>query len=284
LASIAQQSHKNWRLVVSDDGSTDATLAIIRSFAQRHLQRVEVRSGPGRGPAANFMALAADTNIDGDNFAFCDQDDVWHPDKLSRALGMLQTVDKDTPAVYGGRTRLVSADGTPFGHAPAFCEQPGFGNALAQSIAGGNTMLFNAAAKKLFEQAGTVNVVSHDWWAYQLVIGSGGRFLYDSEPYLDYRQHEENRVGSNRGVAAQWRRFRMILDGGFARWNDINLAALRQSRHLLTPEAQARLDAYEAMRTASLPARLTAFAKSDIRRQTFTGNVALLTAIVLRKF
>ena len=76
----------------------------------------------------------------------------------------------------------------------------------------------------------------------------------------------------------------MILDGGFARWNDVNLAALRQCRHLLTPEAQAHLDTYEAIRSASLPARLTAFARSQIRRQTFTGNVALLTAIVLRKF
>lgn len=86
LASIEQQTHSNWRLIVSNDGSTDDTLTIIRHFADRVCQPVEIRHGPGRGAAANFLSLATDPEIDGDLFAFCDQDDVWHPAKLSRAL------------------------------------------------------------------------------------------------------------------------------------------------------------------------------------------------------
>jgi glycosyltransferase involved in cell wall biosynthesis len=76
LASLEQQTHTNWRLIVSDDGSTDATLKIIENFAQRVPQDVEVRRGPQQGPAANFMSLATDRDIDGDYFAFCDQDDI----------------------------------------------------------------------------------------------------------------------------------------------------------------------------------------------------------------
>ena len=283
LASLEQQSHQNWKLLVSDDGSTDATLAIVHHFAQRVAQPVEVRQGPQRGPAANFLSLATDPSIDCDYFAFCDQDDAWNSDKLALALKWMRTVPRDVPAVYGARTRLICAGGEPLGYSRRFRRPPSFANALVQSIAGANTMLFNRSTKRLLEQSGVLNVVSHDWWAYQLVSGSGGLVHYDPTPQLDYRQHENNRIGCNRGLRAQWKRLRMVLNGGFAAWNDVNLAALQRCRHHLTDNARTLLDSYEAMRTASLWGRLMAFARSPLRRQTFLGNIALLIGIVLRK-
>ncbi len=125
--------------------------------------------------------------------------------------------------------------------------------------------------------------MSHDWWAYQLVTGNGGVFRYDPEPHLDYRQHDSNRIGCNRGLRAQWKRLRMVLNGGFAVWNELNLTALQRCRHLLTEEARAQLDIYEVMRVGPLGARLKAFAKSPLRRQTFLGNIALLVGIALKK-
>src|ERR1700760_917659 len=79
LKSFADQSHTNWILVVSDDGSRDATLDMIARFAAEHPQRVEVRVGPQQGVTANFLSLATDPTITADVFAFSDQDDVWHP-------------------------------------------------------------------------------------------------------------------------------------------------------------------------------------------------------------
>jgi hypothetical protein len=55
-----------------------------------------------------------------------------------------------------------------------FVFPPSFRNALVQSIAGGNTMVFNVALKRLIENAGPLDVPSHDWWVYILVTGSGG--------------------------------------------------------------------------------------------------------------
>lgn len=283
LASLERQVHENWRLIISDDGSTDATLSIIDKFARRVSQSVEVRSGPRRGPATNFLSLAADPQIDGDYFAFCDQDDVWYPEKLKVALGRLRSIDEDKPAVYGARTHLISTEGRHNGFAPLFDKPPTFANALAQSIAGANTMMFNRPVKQLFERTGMLDVVSHDWWAYQLVCGSGGILIYDHEPQLDYRQHAGNHIGCNRGLRAQWMRLLMILRGGFAHWHDVNVAALEQSRPYLTEAARAELDTFKAMRTGNLPTRLHAFAKSNIRRQSLQGNVALLLAILLKK-
>jgi hypothetical protein len=144
-------------------------------------------------------------------------------------------------------------------------------------------MLFNRATKSMIEQAGPLAVVSHDWWLYQLVTGSGGIVRYDPVPQVDYRQHPGNIIGCNRGVRAQLKRVRMVFQGGFSGWNEINLAALHEVRHLLTDDARALMDDYQAMRRGNLYQRVRAFVRSGIRRQTFLGNVALLTAIVLRK-
>ena len=91
LKSIADQTHANWTLFVSDDGSTDATGNILKRFAANHAQRTVVRNGPGKGVCANFLSLATDPAIDADYFAFSDQDDVWYKDKLARALTWLAT-------------------------------------------------------------------------------------------------------------------------------------------------------------------------------------------------
>lgn len=283
LASIERQTHRNWKLIVSDDGSTDDTCFIVDGFARRISQTIELRQGPRRGPAANFLALAADPSITGDCFAFADQDDVWHPNKLVRGLQHLPRAHGDVAAIYGGRTKLVAADGNTIGLSRLFARPPSFGNALVQNIAGANTMLFNGAAKRLFERAGPLDVISHDWWAYQLVVGSGGTFVYDPAPFVDYRQHDANSIGGNRGLVARWKRFRMALKGEYARWNDVNVGALQQARELLTGEARRSLDQFLVMREGPLTARLRSFARSKARRQTFVGNIGLLAAVAMGK-
>jgi len=283
IASIEKQSHRNWRLVASDDGSTDETLGILRHVSQRIRGRFELRQSAQLGPCANFLALASDPNIRGEYFAFCDQDDVWHANKLTRALRWLETIPESVPAVYGARTRLVCAAGQPVGYSPKFAKAPSFGNALVQSIAGGNTMVFNRAAKQILEKAGAVNVVSHDWWTYQLVSGAGGIVVYDPEPHLDYRQHAANQIGCNMGLQAKWWRLKMTLTGGFAVWNDTNFFALRRCTHLLTSDSRELLDMYEVMRKGRLKNRLKAFFCSSARRQSLVGNIVLLLAIVLKK-
>lgn len=283
LASLEQQTYRNWRLVVSDDGSIDETVDILSEFAALIPNSVELRQGPRRGAAANFLALASDASIEGDYFAFCDQDDIWHPEKLKRALSWLREVGNDHAAVYSARTRLVDAQAKPFGYAPLFKKPPCFANALVQSVAGANTMLFNAATKQLFEQARPLEIVSHDWWAYQLVCGSNGIFQYDSQPCIDYRQHDRNQIGCNRGLRAQLKRLMMIFDGRFTRWNDINIAALESSNHLLSDEARSLLTLYSAIRAGSIIGRLATFIRSPIRRQTFISNIALVIAVALKK-
>jgi glycosyltransferase involved in cell wall biosynthesis len=165
---LAPKTHTNWTLFASDDGSTDKTKYILERFGQNRLQRVVVRNGPEKGICANFLSLAINPTIEADYYAFIDQDVVWRPDKLRRALNWLTFVPDGTPGLYCGRTELMSADGQPYGLSPLFTRPSAFENALLQSLGGGNTMVLNAAAKKLLERVGRLDVVLHDWWLYQL--------------------------------------------------------------------------------------------------------------------
>jgi glycosyltransferase involved in cell wall biosynthesis len=279
LASIAAQSHAAWRLHVSDDGSEDATRAILAGFAAGPgAGRVALRDGPGRGFAANYLALAGDPEIRADFYAFADQDDVWHPDRLARGVARLAALPPGVPALTGGRTRLVDAAGRPLGLSPEFRAPPGFGNALVQSIAGGNTMLFNAAAKRLFEAVPGVAVVAHDWWAYQLVSGAGGTVIYDPRPSVDYRQHGGNLIGGNQGIRARLARLRLLVAGRLAEYTDTNLAALAAAAPLLTREAQDTVALLRDARARGLVGRLARMRRLALYRQTRAGTLSLWLA------
>ena len=284
LRSIADQTHENWTLIVSDDGSTDPTVQKLQQFAKAHPQKIMLRRGPGKGVCANFLSLANDSTIDADYFAFSDQDDVWHRDKLRRALAWLATVPTNIPGMYCGRTELMTFDGQPRGLSPLLSRPPTFQNALVQSLAGGNTMVFNRAAKKMLEEAATVDAVLHDWWVYQLVSAAGGLIYYDPTPMLKYRQHADNVIGSKTDWRARLVRLRPALSGRFRDWNSKNIAALRKlPAHLMTPRSRATLELFIKARNAPFLPRLYFLKQSGVYRQTLLDNLRLFAGAVLKK-
>ena len=217
LASYEAQDFTDWRLVVSDDGSQDATLAILEAFRNKHGdKKVQIRRGPGQGFVANFLALICDPAITADYFALSDQDDVWLPHKLSHARSIAANAPANAPFVYCSRTRLIDEAGQEIGLSPLFTKPKDFRNALTQSIAGGNTMLLNEKAREILLCAGAdVNAVSHDWWIYLAVTAVGGAIHYDREPTVCYRVHARNAMGSNRSFKAQLLRAKMLAGGRF---------------------------------------------------------------------
>lgn len=285
LDSIAAQSFNDWKLWVSDDCSSDGTPALLEGYRRAWGdERLSIRRGPAQGFRANFLSLACDPAIDATYFAFADQDDVWDADKLEIALNWLQSVPATVPALYCGRTRLIDEDDRLLGHSPLFPKPFVFGNALAQSGGGGNTMVFNAAARALLIEAGPdVVVQTHDWWTYILVSGCGGQVHYDRTPKVSYRQHGRNLVGSNTSWSGRFHRMRRILIGHFRAMNDRNIAALRRMRHRLTPQSLRVLDEFTRARNESLIPRVLGIRRSGIYCQTPITNAAMIGAALLKK-
>ena len=231
LDSLESQTLRHWKLYVSDDGSTDATLDIIHRYQSKWgTDKIQYRAGPQKGFAQNFLSLACDPSIKADYYAFCDQDDVWLPEKLTVAIEHIAR--ESSPGqfyAYGGRTTYTDEKLKPIGLSPLFVFPRTFRNALIQSIAGGNTMVFNQATKTLLEKVGLVPTPSHDWWLYRLVTDAGGVMYYDPNPYIFYRQHTDSVVGSNKYMHEINRRFCKLISGRYQKWIDINVKSLRQA-------------------------------------------------------
>jgi glycosyltransferase involved in cell wall biosynthesis len=164
LVSLERQTFKNWKLIASDDGSSDETKSILQAFRRSFEPgKVKIVEGPRRGAPANFLFLACGKNLASEYYAFCDQDDVWEADKLARAISVLEQAGLDVPALYGSRTSLIDETGKMIGLSPLFPKAPTFRSALVQNIAGGNTMVFNQKARELLAFCGVdIDVPSHD--------------------------------------------------------------------------------------------------------------------------
>lgn len=286
LDSFAAQSHANWTISASDDGSEDDTHTILEAYKSAWpAGRLFIYSGPAKGFAANFLSLTCKASIQADYYAYSDQDDVWEADKLERAVRWLDTVSPNIPALYCSRTRLVDADDNDeIGLSPLFSRPPSFANALMQNIGGGNTMVFNNATRALLQEAGeNLPLVTHDWWTYMVVTGCGGAVFYDSKPTLRYRQHENNLVGLNITWSARFARIRMLWQGRFRRWIDGNISALRLLRNRLTPDNLETLERFAKARDMSLIPRLIQLKRCGIYRQTLFGNLGLIVAAIFRK-
>jgi glycosyltransferase involved in cell wall biosynthesis len=284
LNSIDWQTHTNWQIFASDDGSTDGTINTLWRFAEFHAGRLHLREGPRQGFTKNFLSLAVDPAITADFFAYCDQDDVWHAEKLSRAITWLQRIPRDLPALYGSRANIIDEVCRKRGRSRLFRRVPSFENALVQNIAGGNTMVFNRAAKRLLERGGMLDVVAHDWWTYILTSAAGGAVHYDPDVSVDYRQHSGNLIGSNAGLNAQLERLQMLLADRYCKWNATNIAALDRCFDLIDPRHRHTFSMFKRARQQNTPSkRLFSLRKSRIYRQTFSGNLGLIASALLRK-
>lgn len=287
LDSLEKQTHQNWMVIASDDGSTDATLEILQQYQSKwSAGKLIIRNGPQKGFCQNFLSLACDSNIRADYYAFCDQDDVWLPGKLTVALeNIISNQKADVPYLYCGRTKYVNEKLKPCGMSPLFVFPPSFRNALVQSIAGGNTMAFNQAAKLLMEKVDPVDVPSHDWWIYQLITGVGGDIFYDHNPQLLYRQHEFALVGGNNSFPAKIKRVQMLLQGRFQKWNTQNIKVLKQEKvnHLLLKSNQEIVIMFDALRGARMKDRFRLMQVCGLYRQTRRGTFSLYLAALIGK-
>lgn len=283
LTSFEHQTYTNWKLIISDDGSTDNTLSRVADFALKNVSKVKVVAGPRQGFVSNFLSLLLREDLTASYYCFSDQDDIWYENKIYHAVEWLKNIPIDKPALYCTRTHLINEKGESLGLSPLFTRSPSFCNALVQNIGGGNTMVMNEAARKIVCQAGIVNVVSHDWWIYILISGAGGEINYDPQPSLGYRQHGENLIGTNMGLRARLLRLKKIIQGQYRSWNAAHIREIEKIKFLLTEENQERFSFFKAIHTKNVFQRIYYFFKLGMYRQTKIDTLAVFVAALLKK-
>lgn len=289
LDSIAAQSGVDWALWISDDGSGDDSRAVIAGFQARHPTRdIRLIEGPRQGSAQNFLSLICHPELPlrpQTYLALSDQDDIWLPHKLTRALAVLgQQPDADRPLIYGAQSRHIDTEGREIGRSRRPHGEVSLRNVVVQNMVSGHSLVLNPAALALARAAGRPPGIGfQDWWLSLLVLACGGRAVVDEAEVLLYRQHGGNVMGAPQGGAAVWRRLAQLRARSYRGWIAANLAGLGAVEARLTPQARqiiARLgepqnNLTQNNLTQNGWTRLRAYRALGIARQSRAGSIAL---------
>jgi rhamnosyltransferase len=216
LDTIFSQTAVNVHVFLSLDYSTDDSCLLIEKYASRESRLSLLPYGELYGSAArNFFRLLRDADISGfDYVAFADQDDVWLPEKLSRAVECLQKgydgYSSDVTAFWpDGRQKLIKKS-QPQKQWDFLFESPGPGCTFVMSAQ------FVSQLQLCVKQnwADLQQFDYHDWFVYAFARSNGFNWVIDQQPGILYRQHASNVVGANTGVGAFCSRAKYVLRGG----------------------------------------------------------------------
>lgn len=205
IDSIFAQTNKDWNLYIRDDGSSDLTIEIINGYCQKYSNITLLKDSLGSlGCRDQFLHLM--NVVDADYYMFCDQDDMWVPDKIEKSLNLIKRVEAQNP----GKAVLVGSDCYMCGpnlevinpscwdhlriNPREFLTKNGI---YVYPFVTGASMIFNRKACKTIPpipEGCPKNRPMYDWWLLIHVFKTGVVDLLE-EPTRYYRQHTNNVSG-----------------------------------------------------------------------------------------
>lgn len=202
LDSLLNQTYQDWQLLVYDDGSGDDTLKIIRNYQMEYPQKIVLLSSTNvnKGSTGSFYHLLDHTTA---KYAmFCDQDDIWLPDKIKISINSIDQLEKKTGdkfclvfsdlVIVDEKLNQISKSYWEFSQIdPSHCKYTE--SLIANSIVNGNTIILNANFKNLLKNR--PSFIQHDQWL-SILASHYGSISYINKQLILYRQHGSNEVGS----------------------------------------------------------------------------------------
>ena len=200
IDSILNQTHKEFRLLISDDGSTDKTRTILEEYKNRD-SRIEVFFQENNlGVVKNFEFLLE--KVEAKYYMFSDQDDIWKESKIEKSLNKieegfdlvysdLEVVDENLNVTYESYWKLK-------GIYNKIKKYNNFEALYLNNFVTGCTLISKKELINSFMPLpNTSKFVLHDYWI-SLIISQEGKIAYIEEPLIKYRQHKNNKVGSKK--------------------------------------------------------------------------------------
>lgn len=203
IDSLFAQTYQDWHLYIHDDGSKDNTITIINEYAQHHPDKITLLEYSSQGGACrNFLSMLE--SVDASYYMFCDQDDVWLPEKTElemKQMKLIEQQDKSFPIIINTdltvvdlHLNIISSSFWKYERIyPEYFKK--FEDFAAMNIATGCTMLFNHCTKeaiiKPYDKA-----LMHDAWITLCAINAHGIINNIITPTVMYRQHGNNTLGA----------------------------------------------------------------------------------------
>jgi glycosyltransferase involved in cell wall biosynthesis len=209
IDSLLAQEFRDWRLLARDDGSSDRTVELLQSYANRFPGKILIlpNHGDNLGPCGNFTKLLEFSNAD--YVMFCDQDDIWLPEKIGVTLVKMQEMEAAhglaTPFLVHTDFKLVDEKLQVFAESgwqyqKTEPKRMALNRLLVQNVATGCTVMINRTLREIARPI-PPGALMHDWWL-ALVASVFGKIGQLAQPTMLYRQHAANKVGAQNWNAA----------------------------------------------------------------------------------
>jgi rhamnosyltransferase len=251
---------------VRDDDSSDDTLNVITHLQKAYPAQITIVSDglePAGSAAANFFALLHSLDLSPfDYVAFADQDDIWLPDKLSRAV---ECISAQGGGGYSSNLLAWNEQDDTTWIMDKQGKQKKLDYLFQGASAGCTYVLDKSCAALVKERLERLNKpfclgISHDWVIYAICRSAGFRWFHDDRSLIHYRQHAANVYGARPGIAGIFARLGMVKSG----WYRNHILWLES---VINNSAEER-DVMAALKVGSISdqARL-AFGAGEFRRQ-----------------
>lgn len=174
LDSLLRQEDVSIQITVRDDGSTDSTLEILNEYKVRG--EIVFFSEANTGYQLSFLKLASYCLNTADYYAFCDQDDLWHPRKIITAINKLEKSKTKGCKLYFSNLIIVDEKLKEIGLKDYSQMKKTLGSAMVRFNISGCTMVFNNELLKIATRGICLreNISSHDAWFYKVCLSLGG--------------------------------------------------------------------------------------------------------------
>lgn len=195
INSVLNQKDVEVLLFIRDDGSTDNTCDILKTYSSYPNVILFLENNIGCvNSFFKLLSIAKEHPRKGEYYAFCDQDDVWLNDKLSEGIKAIIKLNNDKPCMYCSNLYVVDKDLNYIKMMYNDNIHPNIANSLVENIATGCTIIINNCAVKFLSLKMPKYIIMHDWWIYSVCI-LFGEVYFDNKAYIKYRQHGNNTIG-----------------------------------------------------------------------------------------
>ena len=233
LNSVLSQSVTDFTLLIRDDGSSDDTLDILSTYTD---PRIRILTGENLGPSGSFFALLEEARtMEAEHIFFCDQDDIWMPDKMAQLLAALETCPAGPALVFSDFAMIDETDAVTGDSYTAMAklripdDGDFFPKLLAQPYVFGCTAVLNKALLDLITEP-PAGIEMYDCWI-SLVAAVFGTVRYLPRATIYHRFHSTNATG-RAGMNSYCSRLRRVT-GQFRRQRDNTALRLGQANLLL---------------------------------------------------
>lgn len=201
LESILNQTYSNFRLLISDDCSSDNTKKILEKYKEKDNRIITFFQEKNLGVIKNFEFLLK--QVENKYYMFSDQDDIWKKNKIEKSIKKmeefncdlvytdLEVVDENLNVIYSSYWKLK-------GIYKKIKKYNNFESLYLNNFITGCTIISKKEfIEKVLPLPNTSKYVLHDYWI-PLIISQYGKIDYIEEPLIKYRQHKNNKIGSKK--------------------------------------------------------------------------------------